>query len=87
MNTRKLASLLVAAALAVPALGTFAAQEFGRDSVHTQPGQPGPTTASKVVKSEIDRLGRDSLYVNRDTGPSKPSGKVGEGVMVKAGRA
>ena len=85
MKTRKLASLFAAAAMALSTVGTFAAQEFGRDSVYARPGQPATTTA---VKAEINRFGRDSVYVTKDTPLSKPTGtKVGERVNVKPGRA
>jgi len=88
MNTRKFASLFVAAALALPAVGTLAAQEFGRDSVYAHPGQPASTAPSTAVKAQIDRFGRDSVYVTKDTQLSKPTGiTVGESVNAKPGRA
>jgi hypothetical protein len=89
MNTRKFASLFVAAALALPAVGTLAGQEFGRDSVYAHPGQPASTTKpSTAVKAQIDRFGRDSVYVTKDTQLSKPTGiTVGESVNAKPGRA
>jgi hypothetical protein len=80
----KLAMIAVATALSASAGGVFAAQPFGRDSVYVQPGQVVTSTAPKV---EIARLGRDSVYVTKDTALSKPASvKVGA-VVTRPGRA
>jgi hypothetical protein len=60
MNTRNFASLFVAAALALPAVGTLAAQEFGRDSVYAHPGQPASIRRARRSRRRSSP-GRDSV--------------------------
>ena len=82
---KKLAAITVAAALALPAVGAFAAQQFGRDSVYAEAGRAASTTAPRA---EITRFGRDSVYVTKDARLSKPTGvAANQGFTFKPGRA
>ena len=80
----KLDIIAVATALAFTAGSAIGGQQFGRDSVTVQPGQ---RIHSSVANVAVVRLGRDSVYVTRDTRLSAP-GAVNVGtIVVKPGRA
>jgi hypothetical protein len=80
----KLDIIAVATALAFTAGSAIGGQQFGRDSVTVQPGQRMHSSQANVA---VVRLGRDSVYVTRDTRLSTP-GAVNVGTIVlKPGRA
>jgi len=80
----KLDIIAVATALAFTAGSAIGGQQFGRDSVTVQPGQRIHSSVANVV---VLRLGRDSVYVTRDTRLSAPSAVNAGTVVLKPGRA
>jgi hypothetical protein len=84
MNAIKLTLLGIAVVIGIPAASTFAAQQFGRDSVYVQPGQ---TVRSAPATVEVKRFGRDSVFITKDTVLTPPSATKFSNVVVKAGRA
>ena len=83
MNTRKLTTFVVAAALTVPA-AAITAQQFGRDSVYATTSETSASNG-RVAVGEI-RMGRDSVYA-KDTNVSRSSPSQQADVSFKPGRA
>ena len=84
MKSRVTTILVLAATLSISAASVFAGQSFGRDSVYVEPGK---SYSSARGAAQIERFGRDSVHVTKDTVLSRPNTvKVGD-LPAKPGRA
>ena len=83
MSTIKMSILAAAVVVGIPAASALAAQQFGRDGVTVEPEKQLRGTPVTV---EIKRVGRDSVFITKDSVISRPNPTKFTDVSFKPGR-